>query len=35
MVPSPALDKVRNVVTDRRVSLDIVGNVFHSLCVLL
>lgn len=32
MVPPPTLDKVGNVVIDRRVSLDAVGNVFHSLC---
>lgn len=35
MIPSPTLDKVRNVVIDRRVRLDMVGNVFHSLCSLL
>jgi hypothetical protein len=32
MIPSPTLYKVRNVVKDRRVGLDIVGNVFDSLC---
>jgi len=32
MVPSPALDKIRGIMIDRRVRLDIVGNVLHSLC---
>lgn len=32
MIPSPTLNEVRDVMIDRRVCLDIVGNVFHGLC---
>ena len=32
MIPPPTLNKVGTVMIDRRVRLDIVGNVLHGLC---